>query len=101
MAVYFLLASDVNRVKIGTAVNPEDRVFAIRKMCPVPVKLLGWVFGGRQEELEWHDNFAHLRRYGEWFEYTPELAKTIWWEVGLRWWNSGSQEWRQEFLRRS
>ena len=28
-------------------------------------------------------------------------AREAWLTKGLRWWNSGSQEWRQEFLRRS
>ena len=75
--VYFLDAPEVNRIKIGTGVAPEDRLQAVRLMCPVPTALMGLIVGGRRREAELHEKYKHLRRHGEWFEGTAEFRIEI------------------------
>lgn len=98
--IYFLDAPDVNRIKIGTGVCPEDRLQAIRLMCPVPTKLIGLMVGGRQEEARLHARYADLRRHGEWFEGTPELRHAIQMMCLEDAWNRACKEARDEFLLR-
>ena len=73
MSVYFIIAREVGRVKIGRAGNVATRFGSIQTSCPVPVTLERLIEGGKPEEAELHRRFAHLRRHGEWFELTGEL----------------------------
>lgn len=98
--VYFLDAPDVNRIKIGTGICPEDRLQAVRLMCPVPTELLGLIVGGRRKEAELHSQFSHLRRHGEWFEGTVELREAIQVLCLIEAWEAACPQAREEFLLR-
>lgn len=73
MAIYFLAAPQVGRVKIGYSDAPERRIQEIRLMCPVPVELIAVVGGSYKDEAALHRRFADLRRHGEWFDDVPEI----------------------------
>lgn len=96
--VYFLYAPAVQRIKIGTGVCPEERLQAIRLMCPVPTELLGMIPGGRKREAELHQEFDHLRRHGEWFEASAELQKEIQVLCLTATWDAASATAREQFL---
>lgn len=99
MAVYFLNAPSVGRIKIGTAIYPEERILAIRLISPVPVELIGSIKGGYKEEKELHNKFSSLRRHGEWFESSNELTKFIEFKLLLSAWEAARPEARDEFLK--
>lgn len=96
--IYFLDCPALNRIKIGTAVAPEQRIETIRLMCPAPVELIGMVDGGFAEERDLHDKYAPLRRHGEWFDGAPELRRDLWFLSIEREWNRAPDEWRQRFI---
>jgi len=81
--VYFIRAG--RRVKIGFSVNPDMRLTSIRAgMCKAPrgldtskARIVALEAGGRDRELELHQQFAHLREAGEWFRRAPELTDYI------------------------
>lgn len=98
MSVYFLDCPAVNRIKIGTAISPEQRIETIRLMCPVETTIIGVIPGGFAEEQELHRQFAHLRRYGEWFDGTEELRRAIWVMCINSLWDAGKPEWRAQFV---
>lgn len=68
--VYYLRYAE--RVKIGTTMNPQVRLSAIRHDT-----LLAFEPGDRIVERQRHEQFAHLREGGEWFTATPELLAHI------------------------
>jgi len=76
--VYFLLSPTINRVKIGFESGKGARVATHQTSCPEPLVLLGHVKAGSMaDEKEYHEQWAHLRRHGEWFEATEELVQWI------------------------
>lgn len=48
--VYFVEAVGAERVKIGTAADAPSRIADLRTACPLPLRLLGTVEGGRDFE---------------------------------------------------
>lgn len=98
--IYFLDCPAVNRIKIGKGDDPETRIASVRLMCPVETTLLGVIPGGFTEEATLHRRFAPLRRYGEWFEGTPELRQAIQEEFLMAAWNAAGPDARAEFLAR-
>lgn len=78
--VYFLLAPEVAKVKIGTC-GPNKlttRLSAICTGCPTKLVLLGLIEGGDSSvELSIHSRFHHLRIHGEWFIARTELLEFI------------------------
>jgi hypothetical protein len=82
--VYFISAG--RRIKIGQSLNPARRLASIRGGYSVQVpkglntanaKLLATEPGGRGREYELHQQFAHLRVHGEWFDNAVELKDYI------------------------
>lgn len=76
--VYFLLSPTINRVKIGFETTKGTRAETHQTSCPEPLVLLGHVKArSMAEEKKCHEQWAHLRRHGEWFEATEELMHWI------------------------
>jgi len=73
--VYFLLSN--NLIKIGFTIDVQKRISCIRTMSPSPVKLLGFMEGGRDKESALHKKFASTRMHGEWFKKTDSLLNLI------------------------
>lgn len=71
--VYFLLAREVGRVKIGRSIDIERRLSEIRLLSPCALELVGYIEGGAKLETEYHRRWAHLRQHGEWFTALPDL----------------------------
>ena len=65
--IYFLLAGD--RVKIGVAKYPVNRVATIQTSCPYRLEVLLILPGSYQEEHDLHHKFRNYRCTGEWFEF--------------------------------
>ena len=75
--IYFIADEHLRLVKIGTSRKVASRFDGLRNSSAVPLRLLGVCAGGTQEESELHKRFAHVRRHGEWFELSEELAAYI------------------------
>lgn len=75
--VYFLLAPEVNAVKIGKTKNLLQRLQALQTGCPVRLSLLGWVPGYSVEEKVLHSYFDELWLLGEWFRHSDPLTQYI------------------------
>ena len=75
--IYFILAEEVNRVKIGFANKPGMRLSKLQTDSPCIVKPLAYIEGDVAAERELHERFASLRIRGEWFEYGPALRKYV------------------------
>lgn len=71
--VYFVQCGDKGLVKIGFTMNFPRRLAELQVSNPEPVRLIGWVRGGRREERRLHAKFAHLRQHAEWFNPGPVL----------------------------
>jgi hypothetical protein len=83
-SVYFIQAG--RRVKIGQSQDPATRLVSIRGgystkkpegLNTSNAKLIATEPGGLVRERELHQQFAHLRVAGEWFDHTPELKAYI------------------------
>ena len=82
--VYFFYAPEVNRVKIGRAINWRTRLAQIQSLCPVHLKCiyLEWdipVNGHNivEKEREIQERFKQYRLWGEWFKVEGELAEFL------------------------
>lgn len=75
--VYFVEATAVNKVKIGTSVDPGERVRKIRTASPVDVELIYKFRGGAEEEKALHNKFAKFKLDNEWFEFSEEIREFI------------------------
>lgn len=69
---YIIAYPEAGVVKIGQAVYYAERVEQVRNMSPVETEVV-CAFVGLHHERDLHKRFAHLRRRGEFFEYTDEL----------------------------
>lgn len=74
-SVYFAEAG--NRVKIGFSKRVSARLVQLQTGSAVPIRLIGTMPGGRTAERRLHDQFAHLRISGEWFQGAPELLEHV------------------------
>lgn len=75
--VYFVLAPEVQRVKIGTTDSLCNRLQMLRAFSPCTLTILGTIPGGRKTELHWHKKWISARDHNEWFDYTLELEREI------------------------
>jgi len=73
--VYFVEAGGL--IKIGWALDPEQRIKSIQHLSPVKLKLLGFTRGSKCKEKSLHYKFAHLRVHGEWFQKSEELLEEV------------------------
>ncbi len=70
LLVYFIRAES-SQIKIGISYDPVGRLHDLRGASPVPLKLLGTIPGGIEQEIALHKRFAKQRLHGEWF--APEI----------------------------
>lgn len=76
--VYFILAADVRRLKIGFSENhPSGRMMDLSVGCPVDLVLLGYRRAGRATEGLLHHKFRDLWVRGEWFKYHARLRRFV------------------------
>ena len=82
--VYFIKAG--RKIKIGQSLNPHRRLKAIqggystktpRTLDTSNARLVATEPGGQAREFELHQQFAHLRVEGEWFQHADELRDYI------------------------
>jgi len=75
--VYFIEAVGLDLIKIGYTVDPVKRFMGMLTMSPVPLSLLGSIWGGPQREAEIHGQLAEHRTHGEWFQKVPEVMAVV------------------------
>ncbi len=78
--VYFIGEPDLRgTIRIGYSANPWARLKALRdETRRSDLEILAKVRGGREEEAQFHERFAHLRSgQREWFTPAPDLAATV------------------------
>lgn len=75
--VYFMHAQEAGLVKIGATSSLNSRLMALQNGGPVPLVLIGLVDGGKSVEREIHNQWAHLRSHGEWFQASADLISYI------------------------
>jgi hypothetical protein len=73
--VYFVRAND--RVKIGKAVNVNNRLSGLQTSSPFNLELVAVAPGGLAEEAAFHAQFAAHRLRGEWFEWCGPIARLV------------------------
>lgn len=76
-AIYFLLAPNLNRVKIGYATKLKQRIGNLQVGCPDKLKLVLALQGKCYWETALHAMFADLRVTGEWFKYEGALREFV------------------------
>lgn len=96
--IYFLLAPDLNLVKIGFSNYVPQRISDIQYMSPARLDLLGCIPGTMADEAEMHRKYAHLRQHGEWFQFTPALSDEINYRCMIATWNAMPPESRLEAM---
>lgn len=77
--VYFIMSLETERVKIGMAADPIERLCALQTACPEELGLLGWIVTheAKTHEAELHAKFQKDHVRGEWFKLTNELMDFI------------------------
>lgn len=77
--VYFILAVETRRVKVGMAADPIERLYALQTGCPEELRLLAYVPSDDPKRLE-GDLHAKFRRHhvrGEWYALEFEVEHYI------------------------
>jgi len=77
VSVYFIVADEVARVKIGTSVDATRRLKTLATSSPVPLRLAAVTGGDEQHEARLHERFSDARLHGEWFTLTDEIKREI------------------------
>jgi hypothetical protein len=75
--IYFIEATDTNRVKIGVASDPDERLAQLQIGCATELRLLHAMPGTREDERRLHREFRAYAVGGEWFEKGPSLYEAI------------------------
>lgn len=75
--VYFVLASQSRKVKIGLTANPDRRLAGLQTGSAEPLELLGVVAGGRRLETRLHRELVADRSHGEWFHCTETVMSRV------------------------
>jgi hypothetical protein len=73
--IYFLKAN--NRIKIGNANDPTQRIPSIQTSSPFDLEVLLIIDGNYDKERELHQKFEEFRKSGEWFEYSEPIKDFI------------------------
>ncbi len=73
--IYFLKAN--NRIKIGYAIDPTQRIPSIQTSSPFDLEVLLIIDGNYDRERELHQKFETFRKSGEWFEYSEPIKSFI------------------------
>jgi len=75
--IYFVLAPDVNRVKIGKSKNLPNRLTALKTGSPVELELVAYFLGPHDAEPFIHKVFHKYRLHGEWFSYGYTIKRVV------------------------
>lgn len=75
--VYFILAEEVNRVKIGYTCDVRRRLKELQSWSPVELSVLKVIKGTCREEERFQQMFDAERVRGEWFTYSERLQDFI------------------------
>lgn len=75
--VYFILAREVNRIKIGMTISVQKRLENLKRASPIKLELIGVIEGGRKKEKELHLRFRGFHIQSEWFEYEKPIQDYI------------------------
>lgn len=75
--IYFLAAHTNQRIKIGTADDPLERLRGLQAGAPWRLRLMATMPGDHADERALHRRFAADRAQGEWFHMRRPLAQFI------------------------
>ncbi len=75
--VYFIQAGDAGLIKIGWALEPEQRRKELQTGSADRLRLIGAFEGDRLVEQGIHRRLKHLRSHGEWFRPTLEIEQVM------------------------
>ena len=71
--VYFIRCKVTGRVKIGTTLNLQQRLSALRGSSPTELEVIGFVDSSDWPEKDLHGRFREHRLHGEWFEGVDQI----------------------------
>jgi len=77
MAVYFIVADELRRVKIGFSDDPARRFVKVQTDSPCVLRLAAVMDADEEEERRLHRMFAGSCIGGEWFWFSPEIQRLI------------------------
>jgi hypothetical protein len=77
--VYVLYAEGTSWIKIGYAVDVDERIRQLQTGCPPPLRLLFATPAKNAPALEQllHDHFAPYHLHGEWFTLPPDIPTVL------------------------
>ena len=75
--VYYALADEVGRIKIGVSGNPWCRIHEMQTFSAVTLRLVALEPDGLAMERARHAQFATARLEREWFTFTGELRAHV------------------------
>jgi len=75
--IYFVLAEEVGRIKIGKSLEIENRVSQLQTGSPIELKLVCLLDLSDKYEGILHEFFKEDRVHGEWFEYSEDIKAFI------------------------
>lgn len=75
--VYFIRGEVSGNIKIGFAVDPENRLRTLQTGSSEKLSLIKFIEGTHENETEIQNRFKKYRLQGEWFEPAEELVKFI------------------------
>lgn len=85
--VYFILATETKRVKIGMAADPIERLNSLQTGCPEALELVAFIQSDTAKRFE-GDLHAKFRRHhvrGEWYAMDHEVSHYIHWHACRDW----------------
>lgn len=75
--VYFVQSGELGAIKIGWSQDVNRRIDELQVANAKKLFLLGAVPGRMEDEAALHEQFAHLRMNGEWFQDHPEIREYV------------------------
>lgn len=76
--IYFILAPNSGRIKIGSSSRPMMfRMAELRALSPEAIELVGTLPGSFAMEDAIHERFKAYRQHGEWFDYSDEIKSWL------------------------
>jgi hypothetical protein len=75
--IYFIRDAAGSRIKIGTTIRLSERLKQLTCESGDELEVLAVLSGSYEEESRLHQQFAHLRTVGEWFEPGDDLIGFI------------------------
>lgn len=77
MYIYFIQKKEGGPVKIGTSVNPEQRLVELQHSSPDILCIVAVARGAHAAEKRLHERFEHTRIHSEWFAPSGEMADLL------------------------